>query len=205
MASHWDTGRTEAFSDGIFAVAITLLVLDVNVPEGSMDHLLRAIVHEWPAYLGFATSFLTVGALWMAHHSMFRRLRYSNSALMRTNLLLLMAVSFLPYPTRLVAEAIGSESEERIAVVFYGLSLLVISVLFAVLWAIVMRNRELLKEEVDDADARRIMLAATPSLGFYAIVLALSVFLPKIAAFGYLAIAILAVVRSREAPEQPAA
>lgn len=136
---------------------------------------------------------------------MFRRLRYSNSALMRTNLLLLMAVSFLPYPTRLVAEAIGSSSEERIAVVFYGLSLLVISVLFAVLWAIVMRNRELLKEEVDDADARRIMLAATPSLGFYAIVLALSVFLPKIAAFGYLAIAILAVVRSREAPEQPAA
>src|SRR5262249_16780812 len=113
MLDRWDTGRTEAFSDGVFAIAITLLVLDIRVPPSEFDHLWRAILHEWPSYLGFATSFLTTGGIWLAHHGIFRRLRYANRRVMQVNLLLLMAVSFLPYPTRLVAEAIRSESAER--------------------------------------------------------------------------------------------
>src|SRR5512133_820126 len=118
MRERWDTGRTEAFSDGVFAIAITLLVLDIRIPPTEFDHLWSALFHEWPAYLGFATSFITIGGIWLAHHGIFRRLRYANRAVMRLNLLLLMAVSFLPYPTRLVAEAIRSESAERAAVVF---------------------------------------------------------------------------------------
>ncbi len=202
MENRWDTGRTEAFSDGVFAVAITLLVLDIDVSPDSHGHFLRAIADEWPSYLGFATSFLTVGALWMAHHSMFRRLRYGNSAVIRLNLFLLMAVSFLPFPTRLVAEAIKSDSDERVAVIFYGLTLFVITALFAALWAVVVRDGGLLREEVTEDEARRIMLAATPSLGFYAGIILLAILLPKVAAFGLLAIAIIAIVRVREDPAQ---
>jgi uncharacterized membrane protein len=131
----WDTGRTEAFSDGVFAIAITLLVLDIRVPAREFDNLWRGIAHQWPAYLGFATSFLTIGGIWLAHHGVFRRLLYANNSVMRINLLLLMAVSFLPYPTRLIADAIHSDSAERAAVVFYGLNLLAISTLFGALWA----------------------------------------------------------------------
>jgi TMEM175 potassium channel family protein len=104
VGNRWETGRTEAFSDGVFAIAITLLVLDIGVPASEFDDLWSAIFHEWPAYLGYATSFLTIGGLWLAHHGIFRRLRYANNRVMQVNLLLLMAVSFLPFPTRLVAE-----------------------------------------------------------------------------------------------------
>jgi uncharacterized membrane protein len=97
LGDRWDTGRTEAFSDGVFAIAITLLVLEIGIPASEFDDLWSAIFHEWPAYLGFATSFLTIGGLWLAHHGIFRRLRYANNPVMRINLLLLMAVSFLPF------------------------------------------------------------------------------------------------------------
>ena len=135
VGNRWDTGRTEAFSDGVFAFAITLLVLDIDVPESAFSHLWRGIADQWPSYLGYATSFLTVGGIWLVHHGIFRRVQYANRRVMRVNLLLLMAVAFLPFPTKLVAEAIRNASAERAAVIFYGASLLVISLLFSALWA----------------------------------------------------------------------
>ena len=72
----WATGRIEAFSDGVFAIAITLLVLDIKVDPSDYDHLARALGHEWPAYLAYVTSFLTVGSIWLAHHNLFTRLRF---------------------------------------------------------------------------------------------------------------------------------
>jgi len=93
VGNRWETGRTEAFSDGVFAIAITLLVLDIGIPASEFDDLWSAIFHEWPAYLGYATSFLTIGGIWLAHHGIFRRLRYANDPVMRINLLLLMARS----------------------------------------------------------------------------------------------------------------
>ena len=78
MSRRWDTGRTEAFSDGVFAIATTLLVLDLAVPESEFNHLWHGIGHQWPGYLGYATSFLTIGGIWLGHHGIFRRLRYAN-------------------------------------------------------------------------------------------------------------------------------
>jgi uncharacterized membrane protein len=193
----WETGRTEAFSDGVFAIAITLLVLDIRVPPSGFDNLWRAIVHEWPAYLAYATSFLTIGGLWLAHHGVFRRLSYANNRVMRINLLLLMAVSFLPYPTRLMAEAMRSSSAERAAVIFYGLTLLLVTSLFSAMWGIVARDRELLKPEVTDDEVRAILVAASENIAFYTGATALAIIAPHIAAIGYLVIAIAAVVRVR--------
>jgi uncharacterized membrane protein len=203
VRERWDTGRTEAFSDGVFAIAITLLVLDIRIPPTEFDQLLSAILHEWPAYLGFATSFITIGGIWLAHHGIFRRLRYANRGVMRLNLLLLMAVSFLPYPTKLVAEAIRSDSAERVAVVFYGLVLLGISALFSALWGAVATDRELLEPDVTDEEVRTILLAASPNLGFYVGVTVVALVAPRVAAFGYLAIAVVAVLRARGDERQP--
>jgi uncharacterized membrane protein len=208
VGERWGTGRVEAFSDGVFAIAITLLVLDINVPAASFDDLWAAIVHEWPSYLGYATSFLTIGGIWLGHHGMFRRMRYANSAVMRVNLLLLMSVSFLPFPTRLVGDAVRDAGAERAAVIFYGASLLVCALLLAAIWGVVARDRSLLRPEVTDAEVNDVLLAASPSVGLYAALTLLAIPAPRVAAFGYLVIGVLAVLRahgdseSRE-PELP--
>jgi len=204
VRERWDTGRTEAFSDGVFAIAITLLVLDIRIPPAEFHDLWSAIFHEWPAYLGFATSFITIGGIWLAHHGIFRRLRYANRTVMRVNLLLLMAVSFLPYPTRLVAEAIRSENAERAAVIFYGLVLLAITGLFGALWGAVAADRELLQPGVSDEEVRAIMVATSPNLGFYVGVTVVAIVAPRVAAFGSLAIAVVAVLRARGDEREPA-
>ena len=133
MGNRWETGRIEALSDGVFAIAITLLVLDIGIPASEFDDLGSAIFHEWPAYLGVRDE-LPRWRIWLAHHGVFRRLRYANNTVMRINLLLLMAVMFLPFPTRLVAEAIRDQSAERAAAIFYGACLLAIALLFSALW-----------------------------------------------------------------------
>ena len=209
MSSRWETSRTEAFSDGVFAIAITLLVLDLTVPSTELHHLAHGILHQWPAYLGYVTSFVTIGGLWLAHHGIFRRLRFVDSRVMRINLLLLLVVSFLPFPTRLMAEAIRDSNAERTAVIFYGLTLTVVSFTMSALWAAVLRDRELLKPEVDEREIRAVTLASAPSVGFHLGATALAIATPRVAAFVYLAIAVLAVFRARpdsttEAAGQPA-
>ena len=197
MHSHWDTGRTEAFSDGVFAFAITLLVLDIHVPTSEFNHLWRAIGDQWPSYLGYVTSFLTVGGIWLVHQAMFRRLQYANRRVMQVNLVLLMAVAFLPFPTGLMAAAIRNTDAERAAVIFYGTSLLVIALLFSALWGAVASDRRLLKPGVTEKEVDGIARRTTPNLGFYVAVIALALIAPKVAAVGYLVIAIVAVLRAR--------
>jgi TMEM175 potassium channel family protein len=197
MGDHWGTGRMETFSDGVFAIAITLLILEISVPESAFDDLWRAIAHEWPSYLAYATSFITIGGIWAAHHGIFRRLAYANQRLMVINLLLLMAVAFLPFPTKLMAEAIHNEDAARAAVIFYGGTMLVISLLLSALWGSVSLDRHVLKPEVAEDEIKAIALATTPNIGFYIAMIALAVFAPRVAIFGYLVIAIIALLRMR--------
>jgi uncharacterized membrane protein len=120
---------------------------------------------------------------------------------MRINLALLMAVAFLPYPTRLMADALRhGVGSERAAVIFYGASLLVIALLFSVLWRDVTTDRQLLKPEVSDAEVQAIGQATTPNIGLYAAVMVVAILIPRGAAFGYLAIALVAVARARGDP-----
>lgn len=124
----WDKNRVETFSDGVFAIAITLLVLDIHVPPG-LQHLGKELEHEWPSYLAYVTSFLTVGGVWIAHHRACRGLRFMDSMMMRLNLLLLMTTAFLPFPTGILAEALRApEHTAETAVFLYGATVLVIEV-----------------------------------------------------------------------------
>lgn len=196
MRERWGTNRIEAFSDGVFAIAITLLILEVHVPEASFDNLWRGIAEEWPSYLAYATSFITIGGIWLLHHGIFRRLRYADNWVMRINLALLMVVSFLPFPTKLLAEAMHDTAAERAAVIFYGTTLLVITLLLNGLWVLVTRDRDLLEPDVSQREINAILVATTPSLGLYIAVIVLAIFAPRVAGFGYLVIGIIAVLRA---------
>ena len=198
MGDRWSTSRLDAFSDGVFAIAITLLVLEINVPESDFDHLWKGIADQWPSYLAYVTSFVTIGGLWLVHHAIFRRLASADGVVMRFNILLLMLVSFLPFLTKLIAEAIDkTTAAERAAVIFYGLALLAVSVVTALLWRYVARHRDLLEADVTDKEVTAMTRVTTPSIGFYVVVVLLAVLAPHIAAFGYLLIAVVGVFRQR--------
>jgi uncharacterized membrane protein len=197
MRPRWDTGRTEAFSDAVFSIAATLLVLEISVPESQFDHMLRAILDQWPSYLAYATSFITISGLWLVHHSILRRISSADEVFARLNLLLLMVVAFLPFPTRLVAEAINSSQAERVAVLFYGLALLAIWILIAAMWRYAAAQPDMLEAWVTEEEKNAILLATTPSAGFYLLVLVLAIIAPRVAAVGYLVVAVIAVASAR--------
>ena len=127
-------GRLEAFSDGVFAIAITLLVLEITVPAGSEEDLLGAFFDQWRSYLAYAVSFATIGAMWLAHSAITDYLERANAMLVRLNLLLLMVVSFIPFPTRLLAEYGGEGEAGRVATTVYGLTILAGTLLTSALW-----------------------------------------------------------------------
>jgi uncharacterized membrane protein len=132
-----ETTRLEAFSDGVFAIAITLLILEIKVPTGAeieSHGLARALVERWPSFLGFVISFLTIGIMWVNHHALFTYIRHVDRTLMLANLALLMTISFLPYPTAVLAEHLPEETARTPAAVFYGLTLVVIALAFNALW-----------------------------------------------------------------------
>ena len=118
--------RLEAFSDGVFSIATTLLVLDIALhPPGSP---LKQVLEAWPYYLAYLVSFLTIGGAWLAHTALTDRLTRADAILLRLNLLVLLGVGFLPFPTRLVAEALHDVNGERVFVTMYGLTLLAIRI-----------------------------------------------------------------------------
>jgi hypothetical protein len=106
-----DTGRTEAFSDGVFAITITLLVLNLEVPEHPLGELLHALLSQWPSYVAFSVSFLYVGIVWLNHHALFRLVRHSSLGLNWANLGVLFGTVLLPFPTAVLAGAFSPARE----------------------------------------------------------------------------------------------
>jgi uncharacterized membrane protein len=196
----WETNRVEAFSDGVFAIAITLLVLEIKVAPSDFEHLGRALVDEWPAYLAYVTSFLTVGSLWIAHHDLFTRLRFIDPVMLRLNLLLLMAAAFLPFPTAVLAQSFhASDQAERVAVVFYGLVALVIELLLRAGIRYADSQPDLAVTQPSDAPApappaERGWRASLSALLYAAAILAGIFVFPKLAAAGYLVVAVRGVL-----------
>ena len=135
-----ETGRIEAFSDGVFAIAITLLILEIKVPGPEQGPLRAALLRQWPSYLAFFLSFAYIGVMWMNHHRMFNHIRRSNDMLLVLNLLLLLGVTFVPYPTAVLAANLGTP-EQRTAAIFYNSVYVVIAIFFNVLWRYVVSSR----------------------------------------------------------------
>lgn len=138
-----ETGRIEAFSDGVFAIAITLLILEIKVPQVPDGTLGRALLHLWPSFLAYLASFFTIGVMWMNHHRLFTLIGAATDTLIGLNLLLLMGVTWIPFPTALLAEHLTT-GNDRIAAVVYAGSFFVISIIFQVLWGHAMRTEGIL-------------------------------------------------------------
>jgi uncharacterized membrane protein len=182
------TGRLEAFSDGVFAIAITLLVLEISVPEGSEEDLLAAVLAQWPSYLAYVVSFATIGVAWLEHNAITDYMEYADAVVVRVNLLLLLLVSFLPFPTRLVAAYFGERDAERVAATIYGLNLLLIAVLLFLLWRYVVSEGHL-RADVGDEEITVATQRLTPGFASYVALLVLGLFLPTVAVIGYLVVA----------------
>ena len=129
-----DTGRLETFADGVIAIAITLLILEVRIPPVNGDQLAAAVVHAWPSYAGYAVSFLTIGVIWVNHHHMFKLIERTNHAFLMLNVVFLMTIAFLPWPTALVAAYIRDPAGRRVAAAVYGLTMVAIAVMFNLVW-----------------------------------------------------------------------
>jgi uncharacterized membrane protein len=145
-----DTGRIETFSDGVFAIAITLLIIEIGVPHATAtESLTEKLLHLWPSYLGYATSFLVIGTVWANHHNRFRLIVRSDHVMLFLNVLFLMCVAFIPFPTALLAEYIREEEHRTTAVAVYSGTLAVTAVFFTLLWLYAAGNYRLVDRSVD--------------------------------------------------------
>jgi uncharacterized membrane protein len=185
----------EAFSDGIFAIASTLLVLDLTVPAVSSD-VAHSLLEQWPIYLAYLVSFATIGQAWLGHSVITEYLDRADSILLRLNLVLLFFVSLLPFPTHMLAEYFSSENAERIAVTVYGLHLLAISGFTSLLWHYAVAEH-LVSRDNTEADVRALTSKLDPSLVSYAVVIGIGLAWPKAAVGLYLAIALFVIIPFR--------
>ena len=152
------SGRVEAFSDGVFAIAITLLVLEVKVPEVEGGHgLTTALLHQWPSYVAYAVSFATIGIMWINHHAIFDRVRLVDRGLLYRNMFLLGSVSFLPFPTAVLARYLRDSDNARAAAVAYGATMVVVGLAFTLIWQHLLRRPALRKPHVTEAGVRRAL------------------------------------------------
>jgi uncharacterized membrane protein len=146
------TSRLEAFSDGVFAVAITLLILEINVPEG--EHLWHQLKDEWPSFASFFVSFWVIGIIWVNHHGVLDHLKRIDRPVLYLNLLVLMTVVFIPFATALMAEHLKSGADEKVAALVYALSSLAMGIAVSFFWTYVVRHRRELGVEIPDEEVR---------------------------------------------------
>ncbi|MFD6700950.1 MULTISPECIES: TMEM175 family protein [unclassified Microbacterium] len=185
-----------ALSDGVFAFAITLLVLDLVVPSLTVRDVVGELLGEWPQFLAHIISFATIGAAWLAHSAITDHMARSDSTFARLNLLVLLLVSFMPYPTRLLSIFIASDTRERIAVTLYGASGLLLIGLLWLLWAYA-RREGLFDAEVSGDELALFTGRMLPGMACYAALIIVGWFLPMVAVIGYAVIALYFIIPFR--------
>jgi uncharacterized membrane protein len=146
-----ETARIEAFSDGVIAIVITLLVFDLRSPShdlASQNGLVAEMIDQWPSYLAFAASFFTVLVMWVNHHRLFTVIQRSDNNLMLLNGLLLFGISVVPFPTKVAADYLQHE-QKNVAMILYSAWGLVLALLFNFLWRYASYKNRLFDEHTD--------------------------------------------------------
>lgn len=198
------TSRLEAFSDGVFAIAITLLVLELHVPTGH-EALVKGLEHEWPRYLGYFVSFAFIGGVWVAHSTLTRFIKAADPDLMRLNLLLLLFVSFLPFTTAIAAthlfasnlslhEITVSSSTERVAAVVFGLNLTLAALMVYLMLRHAGRTPGLAADDVAEEELQAFARERRSAVLLQAGATVVGVFLPLTAVVFYLALSAFFIV-----------
>lgn len=157
-----DPRRLVAFSDGVIAIAVTLLILEVRPPP-TTERLLHDLAALWPSYLAYVVTFMLIGQIWANHHVMFDQIRSADRLVLFLNTVLMMDVAFLPFTASLLAQALREGRGERVAVAVHGLTFELAAILFNIIWWHARQHRRLLVETIDSAAitaiARRFQLA----------------------------------------------
>ena len=190
------TTRLETFSDGVFAIAATLLILEIGVSSRDSHDLGSALLHLWPSYLAYTTSFITIGVIWMNHHTCVETMRRVDRTLLFLNLLLLLTVAFLPFPTKLVAQHLNKPGEQ-VAVALYAGTLVVMAVIYNVWWRYASTGRRLIADSVPDSRVRAISRAFDPGVPIYAITFAVAFVSPLASVILTFAIVAAVIVGNR--------
>lgn len=181
-----ETGRIEAFSDGVFAIAVTLLVLELHVPE--LDQgltptmLMKALERQWPGYIAFFISFFSIFIIWVNHHKIFKQIYKRNTGLMFANGLILFLVSLVSYPSALMARFFLSDSKQLTITLYTGLFVLM-NLAFNLLWEQASRDKRLLRPGISDAAIRQLRNNYLYGFPTYLAAFILSFFYPDFALF----------------------
>jgi len=157
------TTRLETFADGVFAIAATLLVLEIQLPVGDVGHGLREL---WPSYFAYGLSFLSIGIMWVNHHVVLTFIREADRAFLFINLFLLMSIAFVPFPTEVFAEHLQKEGA-REAALAYGLTFIVIAMFFQLFWQYAYRR--LLRPDADPREVSGINRSYLPGVPLYVV------------------------------------
>jgi len=172
-----DSKRAEAFSDGVFAIAITLLVLDLAVPARDRlagRSLIRALGAEWPSYFAYLVSFAVIGIIWVNHHGLCGLVKRADRLVLFANLFLLLTVSVIPFPTRLLAEYLTASGDSHVAAAIYSAGMLAMSIAFSLLFLAISRDARLLHVPLDRATIQRTWRRFSVGGVFYLITIGLS-------------------------------
>jgi uncharacterized membrane protein len=187
-----ETGRLETFADGVFAIAATLLIIDVtaNAPGGTLG---AALTHGWPQYAAYAVSFVTIGIMWLNHHLCMQQIGRLDRTFMTINLLLLMCIAFVPFPTRLIADHFH-DAGLRDAALTYGITLTITAICFGSFWFYAARNNRLLAKDADPRVISGISRSYLPGAPIYGGATLVALWSPKLAValFGAIALFYLA-------------
>jgi uncharacterized membrane protein len=188
------TARLETFADGVFAIAATLLIIDVSV-EAEGGRLGHALAHSWPQYAAYAVSVLTIGIMWVNHHSCFTQIDRTDRRFLFINVVFLMCVAFVPFPTRLVAEHLRDDGA-RDAAIAYGLTMTATAICFSAFWFYAALGRRLIAANADQRVVSGISRSFLPGIPSYAAATLVAVWSADAAVALFAAIALFYVLEN---------
>jgi uncharacterized membrane protein len=197
-----DTGRLETFADGVFAIAATLLIIEVSA-DAHDKGLGRAVVHGWPQYAAYAVSFVTIGIMWLNHHQCVSLIDRADRTFMILNLGLLMCIAFVPYPTKLVAEHLR-DTGERAAALTYGVTLTATACFFFAFWFYASHGRRLIAADADPKLVAGITYSYAPGALIYGTATLIAIWAPIVSIAMFAAITIFYVFESSVFGREPA-
>ena len=190
------TARLETFADGVFAIAATLLILNVEVPDLGEHSLAYELTKLWPAYIGYAVSFLTIGIIWVNHHTVMGQLRGIDRTFLFINVFFLLCIAFIPFPTRLLATYVRTDNGEAAAFT-YGVTLTATAIFFNLMWRYAIGGGgRLLRPDADRRVVHGITRSYRPGVPMYAGATVVGVFQAEIGAALFSAIALFYVLSS---------
>jgi uncharacterized membrane protein len=194
------TNRLETFADGVFAIAATLLILNVDAQIGTVRDLQGSLAHDvlhaWPSYVGYVVSFVTIGVIWANHHTVMSQIERVDRTFLLLTVGFLMCVAFIPFPTRLMAEFIREGDDAKAATVTYGATLTMTAAFFNAIWVYASRNARLLREDADPTLVAGITKSYRPGVPIYVVATLAGLVSPVASAVLYALIAVFYVVES---------